>query len=389
MNSEQRLDVTGLRCRADEFRKRLNAAKRRLGSKDLRWYPYDTLLVFSVLEKMLSGDHRYLLELAGARPVLDIGCGDGDMAFLFESLGCRVQAIDHSATNFNQMRGVAALKQALGSSVEIFDFDLDQPFQLPQSGYGLTFCLGLLYHLKNPYYLLETLAKATHYCLLSTRVARLAPDHKTGLRDLPVAYLLDECEANNDPTNFWIFSEAGLRRILKRTGWEICDYLTTGCQEDSDPSSDKHDQRAFCLLRSPVYDRQWSVALLEGWHPMEAGHFRWTAKRFSVRLQTTRPRPSAFLSLAFFLPEQLGEVTLSARINGLELPPQVFRRGGQCLYRQPVPPGVLASGCAEIEFTLDKAVPPRPGDQRELGLVLSFARPGCAVSDANLPLELE
>jgi len=386
---DQRLDISQIHRRADEFREHLNAIKRRLESKDLRWYPYDTLLVFPVLEKMLSGDHRYLLELAGSRPVLDIGCGDGDMSFLMESLGCRVQAIDHSATNYNQMRGAAALKQVMNSSVEIFDFNLDQPFTLPQSGYGLTFCLGLLYHLKNPYYLLETLAKATHYCLLSTRVARLAPDHKTELRDLPVAYLLDECEANNDPTNFWIFSEAGLKRILKRTGWEICDYLTTGSQEDSDPSGAKHDQRAFCLLRSPVYDRRWSVALLDGWHPMEAGHFRWTAKRFSVRMETTGPCSCSSLSLAFFLPDELGTITLGAKINGQELPPQVFQRGGQCRYRQPVPPGVAAGGRAEIEFTLDKAIPPRPEDSRELGLVVSFAREGCAVSDANLPLELE
>ncbi len=389
MTDRERLDIEDIHQRADAFRKQLDAVKRRLGSKDLHWYPYDTLLVFPVLEKMLSSDHRYLLELARARPVLDIGCGDGDMSFLFESLGCRVQAIDHSGTNYNQMRGVAALKQALDSSVRTFDVNLDQPFALPQSGYGLTFCLGLLYHLKNPYYLLETLAKATHYCLLSTRVARLTPDHQTDLHDLPVAYLLDECEANNDPTNFWIFSETGFRRILKRTGWEICDYLTTGCQDDSDPSSAQHDQRAFCLLRSPVYDRKWSVALVDGWHPMEAGHFRWTAKRFSVRLETAAPCSCAFLSLAFYLPDELGPVTLSAKLNGCELPPQTFRRAGQNRYRQPLPPGVLASGTAEVEFTLDKAVPPRPEDQRELGLVVSFAREGCAVSDSNLPLELE
>jgi SAM-dependent methyltransferase len=337
---------------------------------------------------MLSGERRYLLDLAGPRPVLDIGCGDGDLAFLLESLGCRVDAIDFPGTNYNQMRGVRALKQALGSSIRIFDINLDEPFRLPQSGYGLTICLGLLYHLKNPYYLLETLAKATHYCLLSTRVARFTPDHKTGLAALPVAYLLDESEANNDPTNFWIFSETGLKRILKRAGWQICDYLTTGCQEDSDPSHDKHDQRAFCLLRSPVYDRAWSVALLEGWHPMEAGHFRWTAKRFSVRLETARPIPCATISLDFFLPEELGTTTLSAKINGHELPSQVFRAGGECRYRQPLPPDVIATGQAEIEFTLDKTVPPKPGDRRELGLVVSFAREGCAVSDSNLPLEL-
>jgi len=383
------MDIGEIHRHAGAFRKRLTTLKRRLGGKDLQWYPYDTLLVFSVLERLLSGDRRYFVDLAGSRPVLDIGCGDGDMSFLLESLGCRVDAIDFPGTNFNQMRGVNALRQALGSSVNIFDINLDEPFQLPRSGYGLTVCLGLLYHLKNPYYLLETLAKATHYCLLSTRVARLTPDHATNLGDLPVAYLLDESETNNDPTNFWIFSETGLRRILRRTGWQVCDYLTTGCQRDSDPSSNEHDQRAFCLLRSPVFDRRWSVTLLDGWHPMESGHFRWTAKRFAARLETSGPCFFNSLSLAFFLPEELGAVTLSARVNGHNLPPQVFARGGECRYRQPAPPGAITGGLAEIEFTLDKVVPPRAGDQRELGLVISFAREGCAVSDSNLPLELE
>jgi hypothetical protein len=122
---------------------------------------------------------------------------------------------------------------------------------------------------------------------------------------------------------------------------------------------------------------------------MEAGHFRWTARRFSVRLEAARPLPCSAVSLAFFLPEQLGTTTISVKINGHELPSQVFRAGGECRYRQAIPPGAISSAEAEIEFALDKTAPPKPGDERELGLVVSFAREGCAVSDANLPLELE
>jgi tRNA (mo5U34)-methyltransferase len=377
-----------LHRRAGEFRSKLVKVKKKLGGRDLAWYPYDTLLVFSVLEQMLSGERRDLLALAGSRPVLDIGCGDGDLSFLFESLGCRVHAVDYSASNFNQMRGVAALKQALDSKVEIFEVNLDEQFALPQSGYGLAICLGVLYHLKNPYYLLEKLARSAHYCLLSTRVAAVSPDRKTELRGLPVAYLVDEFETNNDPTNFWIFSETGLQRILKRTGWEICDYLTTGCQKGSDPVSGDADQRAFCLLRSPLFDRHWTVALLEGWHPMEAGHFRWTTRRFSVRLEASQPCRCEQLTFDFFLPDELGAVTLAARLNGHDLPPQVFTQGGECRYRQPVPAGAMTGAVAEIEFTLDKTAPPKAGDQRELGLVVSFAREGCAAGDANLPLDL-
>jgi hypothetical protein len=83
---------------------------------------------------------------------------------------------------------------------------------------------------------------------MSTKIARLSPDHETVLRDLPLAYLLDDREANNDPTNYWIFSEAGLRRLIKRTGWEPRDFITVGNTVDSDPAGPDGDERAFCLL---------------------------------------------------------------------------------------------------------------------------------------------
>jgi tRNA (mo5U34)-methyltransferase len=73
------------------------------------------------------------------------------------------------------MAGIRALKEALGSFVEIHAVDLDSQFELPEQQYGLVFFLGLLYHLKNPFYVLESLSKAARYCLLSTRVMRVLP----------------------------------------------------------------------------------------------------------------------------------------------------------------------------------------------------------------------
>ena len=83
------------------------------------------------LDKLLTGRRRFLEPLIGDHPVLDLGCGDGDLSFLFESLGCRVCAIDNPPTNYNRMAGVEALKTALDSSVRIESLDLDGPFHLP------------------------------------------------------------------------------------------------------------------------------------------------------------------------------------------------------------------------------------------------------------------
>ena len=142
------------------------------------------------------------------------------------------------------------MREELASDVQIHEIDLDTQFRLPRDHYDLVFFLGILYHLKNPYYVLEELAKRVDRLVVSTRIAQLSPDHETAFGHLPVAYLLHPTEANNDATNFWIFSEAGLRRIFDRTGWAVEDYVSVGATEGSDPAHADRDERAFALLRS-------------------------------------------------------------------------------------------------------------------------------------------
>jgi hypothetical protein len=89
--------------------------------------------------------------------------------------------------------------------------------------------------------------------LVSTRVARIAGRKKTPIATLPVGYLVHPSECNNDSTNYWIFSEEGLRRILSRTGWEIRDYMSVGNTKSSDPATPEGDERAFCLLESRFF----------------------------------------------------------------------------------------------------------------------------------------
>ncbi len=263
------MDIAEMKDRALTFMRELEARKSAL-APSFAWYPYNTLSNFSHLNALLTGGHRSLLELIGGKQVVDIGCADGDTAFFLETLGCTVHTIDYSPTNYNGLQGVKLLKNALSSSVEIYEIDLDAQFFLPQEKYDLVFFLGILYHLKNPYYALEALAKAAKYCLISTRIAKfntrnaeydtrlekLIPDERTDFSHLPIAYLLDELEANNDSTSYWIFSDAGLRRILKRTGWDICDFMTVGNTANSDPASAEGDERAFCLVKSRNTDVQ-------------------------------------------------------------------------------------------------------------------------------------
>lgn len=371
------LDIAEIAQMADAFDGEIKAAKNRLNEKgsDVQWYPYGTLSCFSILEKLLTGERRRLLRLAGDNPILDAGCADGDLAFFLERLGCTVEGFDYPATNYNSMRGARALKAELNSSVEIWSMDIDSQFVLPRRNYGLAFFLGTLYHLKNPYYALETIARSALYCVLSTRVARFTPDRRTRMRHLPVAYLLEEGEANQDWTNYWIFSETGLRRILKRAGWEILDWLLIGNLSDSDPASCEGDERAFCLLKSRPAERARGVELLEGWHDLEYNAWRWTEKRFSVRLRAPETPNRVMLKVGFFLPEPLvtrfGAIRLAATVDGAPLPAQDCKTPGEHEYAQVVPSPVPAGQLVVIEFELDHALPPDDEDPRERGVIVS------------------
>ncbi len=234
------------------FRNRLDSIKAASTFDDstLFWHPYDILSNFNEIGEMLTFNNRDLLSLARSGPVADLGAADGDLAFFLESCGVdNVHIIEYGPTSCNRMKGVRLLKSALSSSVTIHELNLDSFFEMPPVRWGLVFLLGTLYHLKNPFSILEALARNADFCILSTRVMRFSPDQRTALSHLPVAYLLDEKECNNDVTNYWVFSDAGLRRIIARAGWEIIDYGIFG-SGNATPDSMTEMARAFCLLRS-------------------------------------------------------------------------------------------------------------------------------------------
>src|ERR1700692_4701800 len=194
-NDTRSWDIRQLRTSVHEFERRLNAVKKNCSLPAGRdWYPFDTFSTIDILEGVLTGERRKLLALTEGYPVLDIGCGDGGLSYFFEDLGVPVHAIDHPATNYNGMEGVRALKAALRSAVEISEVDLDHQFVLPRQTHGLVLLFGVLYHLKNPIYVMEELSIRAKYCLLSTRIARLTPDHKTELSEIPAAYLVGDRE---------------------------------------------------------------------------------------------------------------------------------------------------------------------------------------------------
>jgi len=257
------VDIAKIAKQAMQFLPEHEARKAAL-KVDFPWYPGGTMHNFPILDRVLTGANRDLGKLIGGGTAVDIGAADGDLAFFMESLGVPMHVVDNPPTNLNGCRALHALKAAMNSNMEILEADLDAQFTLPQARYDFAFFLGILYHLKNPFFVLEALAKSARHAVISTRIAshnradaRAVPGkvnaERVALEHVPVAYLLDADECNNDATNYWIFSEEGLRRILHRTGWDVLDFGTVGAVGKSDPATAKGDERAFCLVRSRYF----------------------------------------------------------------------------------------------------------------------------------------
>ena len=359
------MDIASLITEARRFGDRVRSVKRDLGDVGFEWYPYDTLSAFGHLDRLLTGANRELF--SGSGRVLDVGAQDGELAFFLESLGHRVVAADHPAYNHNGMRGIRALKQALGSGVEVHEIDVDRPFALPHDCYDLVIFLGVLYHLRNPFYVLEELARHATHCLLSTRVARRYPDGAAMPAGVSLAYLLAENELNQDNSNYFIFNEAGLRVMIARAHWDMLEYVSLGETSLSDPVRLDRDERAFCLLRSR-YNRLANLELVSGFHASEETGWRWTAHEFAVRVQSGR-----VLEMHLWVAEesirQLGAITLSATANGRDLAPAVYDTPGPATYTRALES--VSGGNVEIRFRLDKALAPDAVDDRERGVIVA------------------
>jgi len=345
------MNIKDVARKAEQFRAKLEKAKT---PQPFEWYRYDSLGNWIHIERMLTGKNR---NLPKGTPVLDVGCADGDIAFFLESLGYEVTVIDYPPTNHNSMAGVRKLKEVFNSRVEILSMDVDTQFTLPKKNFGLALVLGAIYHLKNPFYVLETVSKHANNVLLSTRVAEHLPGVQGSLKDVSAAYLLGERECNGDKSNYWIFTEAGFRQMLRRTNWDVLDLKTFGDTEASDPVNAQHDERLFCYARSRY--AMANVDLLQGWHTPEGQGWRWTEQHFQVGIQLPDNASRYALKMKLYVPPESLPITLSSTSG----PPITYTNPG---YHE----AVFAINDPHLAFTLDHAIPGDPIDNRERGIVV-------------------
>ena len=115
---------------------------------------------------------------------------------------------------------------------------------------------------------------------------------------------------------------------------------------------------------------QWR--LRRGFHEIEDLRWRWSQRVFVVEcpLPPTEKRSGAKLVLRFSVPGGLEPLELSVSLNGTELRPEPYHQAGRQIYSRRIPPSLLATGRAEVTFTLDHTFKPLTLDVRELGLMV-------------------
>lgn len=125
-----------------------------------------------------------------------------------------------------------------------------------------------------------------------------------------------------------------------------------------------------------VADEGLAPQLLRGFHGVENNSWRWTQAKFAVALKPPKKIDNgALLMMRYNLPEavfaQRKEVTLTATIEGIPLPPEKITKAGAGEFRRDVPADALrGKRAATADFEVSPASPPGETDGRELGLIV-------------------
>jgi tRNA (mo5U34)-methyltransferase len=234
----------------DVFMGRLTEAKGAYPA--IEWYPFNSLTTLHWLDHFTGAGREVFDHVGPGKSAIDIGSGDGDIAFFIESLGSAVTIVDNPATNLNDGLGLRQLKSYFDSKAALHFTDVDWQPWLPGE-YDLAIMFGLLYHLRNPFMILDTIAHHAERLLMNTKVIGCLADG-TKVANQPMSYLTRARELRDNPTNYWLLTPTAVRLMLKRCGWEVLDEFLTGDIDIATPHG--ADCRMYCYCRRVGHWRQ-------------------------------------------------------------------------------------------------------------------------------------
>lgn len=169
---------------------------------DIPW-AQDFTRVRQAFAQEFLGAVRQQVNLASA---LDVGCGVGYFSKFLSDMGLQVVAVDGRTENTEEGKKRYPEINFIAANIEDPD--------VPKIGaFDLVFCVGLLYHLENPFRAIRNLHSLTAKVLLIETMC--VPTSQ------PTMELLDEGISENQGLNYVAFypSEACLIKMLYRAGF--------------------------------------------------------------------------------------------------------------------------------------------------------------------------
>ena len=213
--------------------------------RKVQWWHSIDLKEYGVT-RGVQGSIMYTLhmpeDLTG-KTILDIGTVDGFYAFKAEERNAkRVLAVDSLAWRNKQYSsykhlntgkdGFNLARKILNSKVEdleVKDFETD--ISVEKLGkFDVVLCLGILYHMKDPFGLLRRLSKMTKELLiLETHTDMNGPYAYTAI-NIPLMAFYPKDELNKDATNWWGPNICCCSHMLEAAGFKEIDikFLSQG-----------------------------------------------------------------------------------------------------------------------------------------------------------------
>jgi hypothetical protein len=154
----------------------------------------------------------------------------------------------------------------------------------------------------------------------------------------------------------------------------LCGAACEGKRPQVAVENEQHNSAPDLVSVVRMNDPSAGGQLLSGFYAIENNAWRWTAGKFSVVLRTPpgAAQNGATLTLAFGIPdaviEKLRNITITASVNSSPFTPAKYNKPGPQVYTVMIPAAMLARDSVNIDFTLDKSVPPGV-DKRELGVI--------------------
>lgn len=162
------------------------------------------------------------------KTVLDVGAWDGYFSFVAEKRGAsQVLAIDKTAWAESKLwdprknefiehsgkEGFDTAARSLNSKVESKEFDIEKEDWSELGKFDITICLGIIYHMKDPFLIIRKLAEVTKEMLV-------LETHIENVIELPCMFFYPTNELNNDESNWWGPNVHGVIKMLEAAGFK-------------------------------------------------------------------------------------------------------------------------------------------------------------------------